>query len=82
MSRSELPAQLRGAKAKIKAAFINGVVMTSDEGNEIGKTVDARKVISVLRREGMNIKDYWDTNLLDKRRFKRYYLEQGKTSSS
>jgi hypothetical protein len=41
----------------IKSLFISGRKLTAKEINRIVGTNDARKVISTLRREGMNIQD-------------------------
>lgn len=61
-------------KALVKAAFERGERLTTHTGNKIGETVDFRKIVSVLRREGMEIKDHWTKN--DKARFKVYYLQR------
>lgn len=63
------------AKARIKQAFLGGAVMTSKAGNYIGHTVDFRKCVSRLRREGLNIRDRWEANPDDGRKFKVYYLD-------
>lgn len=48
----------REAQRKIANAFMRGWTMTSAEANEIGRTVDARKIISRLREDkGMPIAD-------------------------
>jgi hypothetical protein len=66
---------LAKAKARIKQAFLGGAVMTSKAGNYIGHTVDFRKCVSRLRREGLNIRDRWEANPDDGRKFKVYYLD-------
>lgn len=66
---------LTRAKAHIKQAFLGGAVMTSKDGNRVGRTVDFRKCVSRLRREGLNIRDRWETNPRDGRKFKVYFLE-------
>ena len=65
---------LEKAKARIKKAFLDGAVMSSKVGNYIGHTVDFRKCVSRLRREGLNIRDRWEVNPDDGRKFKIYYL--------
>lgn len=65
---------LEKAKARIKQAFLGGAVMTSKAGNYIGHTVDFRKCVSRLRREGLNIRDRWEANPNDGRKFKVYFL--------
>ena len=67
---------LTRAKAHIKQAFLGGAVMTSKDGNRVGRTVDFRKCVSRLRREGLNIRDRWETNPGDGRKFKVYFLEE------
>ena len=65
---------LNEAKRKIKAMFEAGIRMTTAQANRAAQTVDARKVISRLRREGMEIKDFW--NEKNGRRWKTYYFER------
>lgn len=62
---------LRTAKARIKAAFTAGMRMTTAEGNDVGSTVDFRKIVSMLKQEGFEIDSYW--NGKDGRRWKTYY---------
>lgn len=62
--------------ARVRAVFLSGRKVTAKElNNEIGFN-DGRKVISTLRSQGMNIKDY---RLNDFR--KVYYLEPDKQLS-
>ena len=49
-----IPAKI---KVTIKALFLSGRKLTAKEINQITGSNDARKVISDLRREGMNIVD-------------------------
>lgn len=72
---------LARAKAHIKQAFLGGAVMTSKDGNRVGHTVDFRKCVSRLRREGLNIRDRWETNPGDGRKFKVYFLEKENTDN-
>ena len=44
---------LNTAKARIRAAFESGIRMTTAQGNRIGKTVDFRKIVSLLKSEGI-----------------------------
>ena len=44
---------------KIKAALLQGRIMTTAEMNKVGGTVDARKIISRLRHDGLPIGDEW-----------------------
>lgn len=44
-------------KATVKALFLQGQKLTAKEINSITGSNDARKVISVLRSQGMNITD-------------------------
>lgn len=61
-------------KARIRNAFERGLKLTSYEANKIGKTVDSRKCISDLRKEGVKIDDDWTTGK-DGRRFKIYFIK-------
>lgn len=65
---------LSRAKRLIREAFLDGIEMSSNLGNRIGHTVDFRKCVSRLRREGMDIRDRWEANPNDGRKFKVYYL--------
>ena len=51
---------LNTAKARIRAAFESGIRMTTAQGNRIGKTVDFRKIVSLLKSEGFDIQSYWN----------------------
>lgn len=62
---------LRTAKARIRAAFKAGIRMTTAQGNRIGKTVDFRKIVSLLKFEGFDVKSFW--NEKNGRRWKTYY---------
>ena len=62
---------LNAAKARIRAALESGIRMTTAQGNRIGKTVDFRKIVSLLKSEGFDIQSYW--NEKDRRRWKTYY---------
>lgn len=61
----------KSPKLLIKRAFERLTTLT---GNQIGHTVDFRKVVSELRDEGFQIKDYWE-KAPDGRKFKIYYHE-------
>lgn len=62
--------------SRIREAFSNGKELTTFTGNMIGRTVDFRKIVSVLRKEGMQIEDRWQTTQ-DGRRYKIYFLSKG-----
>ena len=64
----------KSPKLLIRQAFERGERLTTFTGNQIGHTVDFRKVVSELRDEGLPIKDYWE-KASDGRKFKVYYLE-------
>lgn len=64
----------KSPKLLIKQAFERGEHLTTVTGNQIGHTVDFRKVVSELRDEGFLIKDYWE-KASDGRKFKVYYHE-------
>ena len=66
------PQQLKSPKLLIKAAFERGDRLTTYTGNQIGHTVDFRKIVSTLRAEGFAIEDYWET-ASDGRKYKVYY---------
>lgn len=50
----------KSPKLLIRQAFERGERLTTFTGNQIGHTVDFRKVVSELRDEGFLIKDYWE----------------------
>lgn len=62
---------------RIKAALLSGIRMTTAQGNRIGQTVDSRKIISRLRKQGMPICSYWNIRKDDSGRtvakYKTYY---------
>lgn len=62
---------LRTAKARIKMALKSGMRLTTAQGNRIGRTVDSRKIISLLKREGFEVESFW--NEKNGRRWKTYY---------
>lgn len=66
------PQQLKSPKLLIKATFERGDRLTTYTGNQIGHTVDFRKIVSTLRDEGFAIEDYWET-ASDGRKYKVYY---------
>lgn len=59
------------AKARIRTALTSGMRLTTAQGNRIGGTVDFRKIISLLKQEGFEVKSYW--NEKNGRRWKTYY---------
>lgn len=61
-------------KARIRKAFMQGRILTSYEANRVGRTVDSRKCISDLRKDGVKIEDEWRTGD-DGRRFKVYFVK-------
>ena len=61
-------------KQAIRNAFKRGEKLTTLTGNILGHTVDFRKIVSDLRREGMNIVDYWTKE--NGKRFKVYFLKR------
>ena len=69
------PEQLNTAKRKILTEFKRGRELTTFTGNQCGRTVDFRKVVSELRKEGWPIKDSWN-KAPDGRRYKVYYLPE------
>lgn len=60
-------------KQKIKEAFQGGAILTSCGTSKDYVTADLRKIISVLRGEGMKIVDKWVTSTGGKR-YKEYRL--------
>ncbi len=65
---------LNTAKARIRAAFERGEVLTTYTGNRTGHTVDFRKIVSMLRREGLNIVSEWNEG--NGKRWKSYRLAE------
>lgn len=61
-------------KARIRIALEQGRILTSYQANQVGHTVDSRKCISDLRKEGVKISDEWRIGD-DGRRFKAYYIK-------
>lgn len=63
--------QLAQAQKTIQAALLKGERITVAQGNRIARTTETRKIISRLRRKGMDIRDEWMEN--EGRRFKQYW---------
>lgn len=63
-------------KRKLLKALLMGEELTTLTGNHLASTVDFRKSISELRKKGYPIRDKWDTNPNNNKRFKRYFLDQ------
>lgn len=68
-------------RSLIRQAFERGEHLTTLTGNQVGHTVDFRKVVSELRDDGFPIKDYWE-KAPDGRKFKVYYLEMQRLKQS
>ena len=66
--------QLEEATAKIEEALRCGMRLTSAEGNHLAHTVDFRKIVSRLRKRGLQIEDVWTEH--NGHRFKIYYAKQ------
>lgn len=62
---------IKTAKTRIRAAFEAGKKLTTAQGNKIGRTVDFRKIVSLLKDEGFEIQSFW--NEKKGRRWKTYY---------
>lgn len=66
-------------KQRIKAALLAGIRLTTAQGNRLASTVDFRKIISRLREEGLEIKDFWnirkDREGRTVARYKTYYID-------
>lgn len=66
-------------KQRIKAALLAGIRLTTAQGNRLASTVDFRKIISRLRDEGLEIKDFWnirkDREGRTVARYKTYYID-------
>ena len=82
MEQNIYPEQLETAKARIRAAFIEGQTLTTFTGNSLGQTVDFRKIVSLLRNEGLPIKDCWERNPTDGRQYTAYFLERTKIAEA
>lgn len=53
--------------------LLKGSELTTYTGNKLCSTVDFRKQISVLRAQGLPIKDRWEQS--HKKRYKVYWLD-------
>lgn len=64
---------------RIKSALLSGIRMTTAQGNRIGQTVDSRKIMSRLKKQGLPIRSYWNIRKDDSgrtvARYKTYYYE-------
>lgn len=74
MDQNEAP------KREIRRLLLSGGKWTSGELNRKARTVDSRKCVSRLRREGMPIADEWDTER--GHRFKRYFYKEANDKNS
>lgn len=72
--RNELK-QLQKSTGRLRLAFLAGMELTTYSGNRLGGTVDFRKIVSNLRKEGLNIVGTWRQGA-DGRRFKTYKIEK------
>lgn len=67
-------------KDRIKRALLNGQVLTTAQANRMANTVDARKIISRLRKDGLSIRDEWqfrkDEDGKTVLRFKKYFISE------
>ena len=61
-------------KQLILEALLNGQKLTVLGTVRRFNTVELRKRISELRREGFHIKDEWETNKQTKSKYKVYYV--------
>lgn len=61
-------------QAEIKMAFLSGRILTSCSAAREFLTGDLRKYVSNLRKEGVPIKDEWETSENGKR-YKKYYYK-------
>ena len=70
---------INAPKQRIKAALLAGIRLTTAQGNRLASTVDFRKIISRLREEGLEIKDFWnirkDREGRTVARYKTYYID-------
>lgn len=70
---------LNASKQRIKAALLAGIRLTTAQGNRLARTVDFRKIVSCLRNEGLEIKDFWNIRKDQKgrtvARYKTYYID-------
>ena len=66
-------------KQRIKAALLAGIRLTTVQDNRLASTVHFRKIISRLREEGLEIKDFWnirkDREGRTVARYKTYYID-------
>jgi len=61
-------------KARILEHLQSGYCLTVLEAVPLFNTIDLRKYISMLRKEGNSIKGEWDTNMMTGKRFKVFSL--------
>lgn len=66
--------QLKQSTGRLRMAFLAGETLTTYSGNRLAGTVDFRKLVSNLRKEGLNIVGTWRQGA-DGRRFKTYKIE-------
>ena len=61
-------------KQLILEALLNGEKLTVLGAISKFKTVELRKRLSELRREGFHIQDKWETNKQTKSKYKTYFI--------
>jgi hypothetical protein len=66
--------QLIGPQRIIRMMLENGSRITVAQGNRVAQTTETRKIVSRLREQGIEVKDFWMVK--DGRRFKYYYIDR------
>ena len=67
---------MESLEKKIRAHFEAGHSLTVVDCLNQFRTIELRKIVSTLRREGLAIDDEWVTNPNSKKKFKRYFLRK------
>lgn len=68
-------ADTKTTKDKVKEMFQSGQILTSCGAAKDFLTADLRRIITTLKKEGMDIVDRWATSTTSKR-YKEYFLRE------
>lgn len=66
---------IKTTKDKVKEMFKSGQILTSCGAAKDFLTADLRRIITTLKKEGMDIVDRWATSTTSKR-YKEYFLRE------
>lgn len=67
--------ETKTTKDKVKEMFQSGQILTSCGAAKDFLTADLRRIITTLKKEGMDIVDRWATSTTSKR-YKEYFLRE------